>query len=93
MRKGGTAVLSGGNADRLELPYLGLMQNSYVVRGARGSPRSTTRRLIRAVEAGRIDPAALITHRFALSEANEAKDVIWNRIGSPWFVAVNPAAS
>lgn len=89
MRKGGTAVLTGGNAATVELGYLPLMQNAWVVRGSRGPRRSDTRALVKAVAAGDLDVAPAITHRFLLADANAAADAIWDRVGEPWFVAID----
>jgi threonine dehydrogenase-like Zn-dependent dehydrogenase len=90
MRKGGTAVLSAGNAGMLTLPYLAFMQHAWVVRGSRGPRRLDLAPLLSAAQRGELDVSTLIRHRFPLTEVNDAVSTIWDRTDHPWFVAVNP---
>jgi threonine dehydrogenase-like Zn-dependent dehydrogenase len=90
MRKGATAVLVGGNRVPLELPYLRVMQNQYVVRGFRGVVRRDERELIGLIDAGRLDTRKLVTHRFPLERVNDAVETILSREGCPMHVLVHP---
>lgn len=90
MRKGGKIILAGGNHHELVLPYTRIMQQGYQIKGSNGYVRRDAQELIRLLQARHVDIAALITHRFALSDANQAAETIWERIGNPRFVMVNP---
>jgi threonine dehydrogenase-like Zn-dependent dehydrogenase len=90
MRKGGTTILAGGNHNELVLPYTRIMQGGYQIKGSNGYVRRDAQELIQLLQAHRLDVSALITHRFALSEANQAVETIWERKGNPRFVMVNP---
>jgi threonine dehydrogenase-like Zn-dependent dehydrogenase len=90
LRRGATAVLVGGNRATLELAYLRIMQNQYAVRGFRGVLRRDERELAELIDAGCLDPATLITHRFPLARVNEAVDAIMSREAGPMYVLMNP---
>ncbi|HZO76324.1 MAG TPA: zinc-binding dehydrogenase [Ktedonobacteraceae bacterium] len=90
MRKGGCAVLVGGNYEELIFPYGRIMQNGYVIKGSNGYVRRDAQELIRLLQARRLDVSPLITHRFSLDEVNNAAETIWERRGDVRFVMIYP---
>jgi threonine dehydrogenase-like Zn-dependent dehydrogenase len=90
MRPGGRAVLGGGNIAELDLSYLELMRNQYVLAGVRGTLRKDERRLIRLLGDGRLQASDLVTHSFALADVNEALAIALRRELAPVFVVVRP---
>lgn len=90
MRKGGRAILAGGNYEELAFPYGRIMQGGYKIRGSNGYVRRDACELIQLLKARRLDVAPLITHRFSLKEANEAAEFVWERKGDVRFVMVAP---
>lgn len=90
MRKGGKAILAGGNYGELVFPYGRIMQNGYDIKGSNGYVRRDARELIQLLKAGRLDVSDLITHRFSLEDVNKAAETIWERKGDVRFVMVNP---
>jgi len=89
MRKGGTAVLAGGNYEELVFPYGRIMTNGYQIKGTNGYVRRDAQELIGLLNARRLDITPLITHRFALQEVNQAAETIWERKGDVRFVIIN----
>ncbi len=90
LRKGGRAVLVGGNWEELSIPYGLLRINQWELRGSTGAPRRDAEELVTLIAAGRIDVAPLLTHSFALEKVNDAVDTIDNRTGAPLLVTVKP---
>lgn len=92
MRKGGTAVLAGGNYEELFFPYGRIMTGGYQIRGSNGYVRRDAQELIELLRARRLDIAPLITHRFSLRDVNKAAETIWERRGDVRLVIVTPDA-
>ncbi|HZU66968.1 MAG TPA: alcohol dehydrogenase catalytic domain-containing protein [Ktedonobacteraceae bacterium] len=90
MRKGGSAILAGGNYEELVFPYGRIMTNGYTIKGSNGYVRRDAQELIRLLQARRLDPSPLITHRFPLEEVNKAAETIWDRRGDVRFVIIHP---
>jgi threonine dehydrogenase-like Zn-dependent dehydrogenase/DNA-binding CsgD family transcriptional regulator len=88
MRKGGTAVLAGGNHNELPLLYTRVMRNSYQIKGSNGYTRRDAAAILAALTSGTLDLTPLITHRFALAEVNRAAETIWQRQDDARFVIV-----
>ncbi|HLY30051.1 MAG TPA: alcohol dehydrogenase catalytic domain-containing protein [Ktedonobacterales bacterium] len=90
MRKGGVAVLAGGNHNELPIMYTRVMRSGYAIRGSNGYARRDAQAILEALATGKLDPAPIITHRFPLAEVNTAADTIWQRRDNARFVMVYP---
>lgn len=88
---GGVIAITGGTPERLQIPSIALMMNNYEIRGSRGLVRRDATEVLALIGAGRIDPGPLTTHRFALTEVNEAMETIEQRKGSPRLVTIEPS--
>jgi len=90
LRPGGRAVLVAGNPSTIALPYAEIMAGRYQLLGTGGAPRREVTELTELVRSGRLDLAALVTHRFPLAEAGAAADTVMSRRGAPMLVVVTP---
>ena len=91
VRPGGTAVLMGGNVQRLTIDYLQVMRNQWHIVGNRGHRRSDEHAVADLLAGHLFDAERLLTHRFDLDAINEAIDTVMERRASPGMVVVQPA--
>ncbi|MFC5745835.1 zinc-dependent alcohol dehydrogenase [Actinomadura rugatobispora] len=98
LRTGSRAVLYGGDGtEQLAFDYVRAMPVSqYRLLGERGHGRRDMLEILGHLEARRLDPAPLVTHRFPLEAINDAVDLLdAHRAGADvtkWFVTIEPAA-
>lgn len=90
LRKGGKAVLSGGNWEQLSFRYGAIMQRNLEIKGSNGFTRRDARELLALLAAGRMDVSELITHRLSLKDVNDAVDLIDSRSGGPLWIVLQP---
>lgn len=93
MANGGTAVLGGGNWSPLTIPYGRLVHTNYQIKGSNGLTRRDAAQILSLIEAGRLDPAPLFTHRMPLERVNDAVELIETRAGTPLFITIDPPSS
>jgi threonine dehydrogenase-like Zn-dependent dehydrogenase len=93
LRPGGTLSSLGVYSGKLELPYsafaAGLGDHRIVTTLCPGG-KERMRRLIQTVQSGRFDPTPLLTHRYPLSQIEEAYRVFSNRLDGVLKVAIVP---
>jgi threonine dehydrogenase-like Zn-dependent dehydrogenase len=93
LRPGGTLSSLGVYSGKLELPYTafaaGLGDHRIVTTLCPGG-KARMGRLIAMVQAGRFDPTPLLTHRFRLSQIDEAYRIFSNRLDGVLKVAITP---
>ena len=93
MANGGTAVLGGGNWSSLTFQYGRLMATNYQIKGCNGLSRRDAAQILSLMEAGRLDPSPLLTHRMPLERVNDAVELIETRAGMPLFITIDPPTS
>ncbi len=91
LRKGGQAVLVGGNWGELSLPYGLIMTNGWGIRGCQGGSRQDALGVLGLLEQGRLQVGDLISHRYPLEQVNEAVETIESRSAAPLLVVVDVA--
>lgn len=80
-RKGGTISIVGVYGPTLNLVPIGnVLNKGLTIRANQCSVKRHLPRLLEHVEAGRIDPKAIITHRFPLEEVAEAYHVFTSKL-------------
>ena len=93
LRPGGTLSSLGVYSGKLELPYsafaAGLGDHRIVTTLCPGG-KERMGRLIAMVQSGKFDPTPLLTHRFRLSQIDEAYRIFSNRLDGVLKVAVTP---
>jgi threonine dehydrogenase-like Zn-dependent dehydrogenase len=93
LRPGGTLSSLGVYSGKLEMPYAafaaGLGDHRIVTTLCPGG-KERMGRLIAMVQSGRFDPTPLLTHRFRLSQMDEAYRIFSNRLDGVLKVAVTP---
>jgi threonine dehydrogenase-like Zn-dependent dehydrogenase len=93
LRPGGTLSSLGVYSGKLAIPYeayaAGLGDHRIVTTLCPGG-KERMERLIRIVRTGRFDPTPLLTHRFPLTEIEEAYRVFSNRLDGVLKVAIEP---
>jgi threonine dehydrogenase-like Zn-dependent dehydrogenase len=93
LRPGGTLSSLGVYSGKLAIPYeayaAGLGDHRIVTTLCPGG-KERMERLIRIVRTGRFDPTPLLTHRFPLTEIEEAYRVFSNRLEGVLKVAIEP---
>ncbi|KZB83036.1 alcohol dehydrogenase catalytic domain-containing protein [Amycolatopsis regifaucium] len=87
---GGTLVHMGSNATPLPLPPAAMMVNCWRFVGTRACTRTDAREILRMLAAGTLTADDLITHRFPLTEAVKAVDLMQRRTEPMWMTVVNP---
>jgi threonine dehydrogenase-like Zn-dependent dehydrogenase len=91
LRKGGVAVLSGGNYGEMSgLRYGDIMRGQWRIEGNQGYARSDARAVLRLLESGAVQLDDMITHRVPLAEAMRAVSLIETREGAPLYIVIEP---
>jgi threonine dehydrogenase-like Zn-dependent dehydrogenase len=87
---GGTLVHMGANLSSPPLPARVIMVNCWRLVGTRACTRADARQVLDLLATGALDAEELITHRFALSDADAALDALTGRREPIWMAVVNP---
>jgi threonine dehydrogenase-like Zn-dependent dehydrogenase len=87
---GGTLVHMGGNTSPVQVPAIALMINCTRFVGTRACTRTDAREVLRLLETGALTADDLITHRFPLTDAVKAVDLMQQRAEPMWMTVVNP---
>jgi threonine dehydrogenase-like Zn-dependent dehydrogenase len=87
---GGTLVHMGGNASPVQVPAIALMVNCSRFVGTRACTRTDAQEVLRLLETGALTADDLITHRFPLTDAVKAVDLMQQRAEPMWMTVVNP---
>jgi threonine dehydrogenase-like Zn-dependent dehydrogenase len=87
---GGTLVHMGANTTPLMVPSIALMINCARFVGTRACTRTDAHEVLRLLESGLLIADDLITHRFPLSDAVKAVDLMQERAEPMWMTVVNP---
>ncbi len=91
LRKGGTAVLTGGNyGDLAGLKYGEIMRGQWKIEGNQGYSRSDARAVLRLLGSGAVNVDDLVTHRLPLGEVMRAIELIESREGGPLYIVIEP---
>ena len=92
LRKGGVAVLTGGNyGDLAGLRYGDIMRGQWRIEGNQGYSRSDARSVLRLLGSGAVKVDDLVTHRLRLDEVMRAVELIESREGGPLYIVIEPA--
>lgn len=87
---GGTLVHMGANRSPLMLPMIAIMVNCWRIVGTRACTRTDAREVLTLLDQNILDAEDLITHRYPLTEANEAVASMQSRTEPIWMAVVNP---
>jgi threonine dehydrogenase-like Zn-dependent dehydrogenase len=87
---GGTLVHMGGNTSPMQVPAIALMINCSRFVGTRACTRTDAQEVLRLLETGALVADDLITHRFPLTDAVKAVDLMQQRAEPMWMTVVNP---
>lgn len=87
---GGTYVHMGGNDVILPFPVRHLMHHCWRIVGTRSCTRSDSHAVLELLGSGALRVDELITHRFALSEVNQALEATASRHEPMWMTVVHP---
>jgi threonine dehydrogenase-like Zn-dependent dehydrogenase len=87
---GGTYVHMGGNDVILPFPVRHLMHHCWRIVGTRSCTRSDSQAVLDLLGSGALQVDELITHRFALSEVNQALEATASRHEPMWMTVVHP---
>lgn len=89
LRTGGTLVHMGGNSAVLQMPLMVIMVNSWKVTGGRANTRLDVHECLEWLSTKQIDVEDLFTHKFKLSEIDQALDLLVTRKEPVWLSVVN----
>jgi threonine dehydrogenase-like Zn-dependent dehydrogenase len=87
---GGTLVHMGGNTSALQVPAIALMVNCSRFVGTRACTRTDAQEVLRLLGTGALTADDLITHRFQLTDAVKAVDLMRQRAEPMWMTVVHP---
>ncbi|MER6959937.1 MULTISPECIES: alcohol dehydrogenase catalytic domain-containing protein [unclassified Streptomyces] len=87
---GGTLVHMGANRSPLMLPMIAIMVNCWRIVGTRACTRTDAREVLTLLGQNNLDAEDLITHRYPLTEVNEAVAAMQSRAEPIWMAVVNP---
>jgi threonine dehydrogenase-like Zn-dependent dehydrogenase len=87
---GGTLVHMGGNTSPVQVPAIALMINCSRFVGTRACTRTDAQEVLSLLETGALVADDLITHRFPLTDAVKAVDLMQQRAEPMWMTIVNP---
>ncbi|HEX2312458.1 MAG TPA: alcohol dehydrogenase catalytic domain-containing protein [Thermomonospora sp.] len=87
---GGTLVHMGGNATPLPFDIRVIMHRCWRVVGTRSCTRSDTAAVLELLASGALRADDLITHRFALTDVNDAVAAMNDRREPMWMSVVRP---
>ncbi|GAA2636314.1 alcohol dehydrogenase catalytic domain-containing protein [Actinomadura fulvescens] len=90
MTTGGILVHMGGNNGPLSIPARVWMANCWRFVGTRACTRTDVQQVLNMLREGTLDAEELITHRFPLTEAERAVDLMQTRAEPIWMAVVNP---
>jgi alcohol dehydrogenase len=90
LRRGGTAVLMGGVAADVAIPYNYVMQNNLVIRGQYVCPRQAPFLLAGLLRAGLLRLDAFSTHTFPLADVEQAIQYAHDHGGAFHLTALIP---
>ena len=91
LRKGGTAVLTGGNyGDLGGLRYGDVMRGQWRIEGNQGYSRSDARAIMGLLGSRTVVMDELVTHRLRLDEVMRAVELIESREGAPLYIVIDP---
>lgn len=89
LRTGGTLVHMGGNSAVLQMPLMVIMVNSWKVTGGRANTRLDVHECLEWLSTKQIDIEDLFTHKFKMSEIDQALDLLVTRKEPTWLSVVN----
>lgn len=75
-KPGGRIVVMGFSFGKIEIPINRLTWLEHSIRGSKNYHPSDLERVIKMVQRGMIHPSALVSHRFALEDINEAYNML-----------------
>ena len=87
---GGTLVHMGGNSAPLPFPALAIMVNCWRIVGTRSCTRTDVTAVLRMLAEGALHADELITHRFPLTDINDAVAAMRDRREPMWMGVVKP---
>ena len=87
---GGTLVHMGGNSAPLPFPALAIMVNCWRIVGTRSCTRTDVTAVLRMLAEGALHADELITHRFPLTDINDAVAAMHDRREPMWMGVVKP---
>ncbi|MFD4603070.1 alcohol dehydrogenase catalytic domain-containing protein [Streptomyces sp. NPDC058464] len=87
---GGSLVHMGANRSPLMFPMIAVMVNCWRIIGTRSCTRTDAQEVLTLLADGILDVAELITHRYPLTEVNEAVAAMQSRSEPIWMAVVNP---
>lgn len=89
LRTGGALVHMGGNVAVLQMPLMVIMVNGWKVTGGRANTRLDVHECLEWLSTKQIDIEDLFTHKFKLSEIDQALDLLVTRKEPAWLSVVN----
>lgn len=89
LRTGGTLVHMGGNSAALLMPLMVIMVNGWKVTGGRANTRLDVHECLEWLSTKQIEIEDLFTHKFKLSEIDQALDLLVTRKEPAWLSVVN----
>lgn len=89
LRIGGTLVHMGGNSAVLQMPLMVIMVNCWKVTGGRANTRLDVHECLEWLNTKKIDIEDLFTHKFKLSEIDQALDLLITRKEPAWLSVIN----
>lgn len=91
LRTGGTLVHMGGNSAVLQMPLMVIMVNCWKVTGGRANTRLDALECLEWLSTNQVDIKDLFTHKFKLSEIDQALDLLVTRKEPAWLSVINIA--
>lgn len=89
LRTRGVLVHMGGNMEVLQMPLMVIMVNSWRVTGGRANTRLDVHECLEWLSTKQIDIEDLFTHKFKLSQIDQALDLLVTRKEPVWLSVVN----
>lgn len=89
LRSGGALVHMGGNAAVLQVPLMVIMVNGWKVTGGRANTRLDAHECLEWLSTKQIEIEDLFTHKFKLSEIDQALDLLVARKEPAWISVVS----
>lgn len=89
LRTGGALVHMGGNIAVLQMPLMVIMANGWKVTGGRANTRLDVRECLEWLRTKQIDIEDLFTHKFKMSEIDQALDLLITRKEPTWLSVIN----
>ncbi|KAH8901204.1 theronine dehydrogenase [Thozetella sp. PMI_491] len=88
LRVGGTLVHMGGNADILAVPLVLIMNSCWDITGGRGNTRGDVVQILKLLGSGKLTVEELITHRFDLTNVQQALQLLESRAVPTWLSVI-----